>query len=188
MNELPVYAISMRSRPDRRVACETRFPGAIFIDAVDGRVLPDDPKVPNLTKGERGCFMSHMLALRRVARGVHARALIIEDDCGALDFSKISSVLRDLPVDADALAIGCNYIPPDAPRPTGSLVDFRGIDLYGAHCIMYTKDGAARACASSVPRSVPFDLWISRVLRMYACTPPQAFPVDMRDSDTQRVR
>lgn len=185
-----IYAISLASRSDRRRALERNFPRASIVDAIDGRTLPDDERVNTMTKGERGCFLSHIKALRMVAANPAPFSMVVEDDCDVLDMFRVAEAMREMPADCEALSLGCNYIPSSVRRVSKRLAALDSHALYGAHCIVYTRHGAQKAVqrASEEGCIMPYDLWISRVLRMYVSSPPIAFPRNVADSETQRIR
>ncbi len=204
-----ICVVSLLSRADRRRRLAEALGSRPYdvIDAIDGKTVRW-PYSTTLTRGEVGCFMSHMSALERVARADSADSawtLVLEDDASVppvdvLDRA-IDTLVHEAPSWCGAISLGCNAYPaatqtrPISPNLT-SFVDF---DLYGAHAIMYSRAGA-RAYLDAAKRelrdrggdiTVPWDLWISRsrASSLLVVHPePVVHPVDIHDSDTQRVR
>jgi hypothetical protein len=195
MTNLPVYIINLRRRPDRLHKCIVQFPAGtnpIVIDAVDGYTLENVPK--KFTKGEYACFLSHLKTLERIARDpVNAYALVLEDDA-VVDLPNIQTFLRTMPRRIGVVSLGCNGYPPPAQiiDIAPGIVAFDKYDLYGAHALLYSRQGA-RDCLRHVSMfgiTDPFDVWLtrSRATTVYIAKPSLASVRSLRDTDTQSTR
>jgi len=185
-----VYVISLQSRPDRLAACtaQLRAPAKV-VRAVDGHTLR--MCAPSMTRGETGCFLSHATALQRIADGPDAAALVLEDDCvlPAQWPERVAAVMASAPAGWGAIALGCNFVPPDAAP---GLIELGATDLYGAHAILYSQHGARAYLAAVRAHGFrePYDTWLSRcrAATLLVANPPIAKVRSTRDSDTQRFR
>lgn len=194
---VPVYVISLKSRPERLAACTAQLHGCDVrvIQAVDGRTLAMPTKTTSLTRGEVGCFLSHVAALQDIVAGESPMALVLEDDCVLrlpAQWPAIARAVAAAPAGWGALALGCNYIPADARSPAPGLIELGGADLYGTHAIMYTRAGAAAylAAVRAAGFTKAYDTWLSRcrVVPLYVVNPPIATPRKGERSDTQGIR
>lgn len=186
---LPIYIISLPHRKDRLKRCvqSNGIKEYRVIEAVDGSNLQ---RVPPLTAGELGCFASHLHALRSIAHGPDAMALVLEDD--AISRVPFHTLLRtiSMPANADVLSLGCHWFPKNTPDPQQRIFPLN-FDLYGAHAVIYSKEGARRILdrAPATPR-LAYDIWLSRVpgIRKYVVWPAAVDIADVNDTDTQRIR
>ncbi len=93
VQEIPVFVINLDRRPDRRDFMARQLDGMGVewerFPAVDAAAVPeaemaktfdlDDPII-RMGPGSRGCTLSHLEVMRRVAAGKAPAALVIEDD------------------------------------------------------------------------------------------------------------
>lgn len=197
---IPLYVINLKRRPDRlrRFAENVGRMDWHIVEAVDGRDVDLNGIRTRLTKGEIGCFLSHLKALDIISRGDDNYAIVLEDD-GFLPFPKshaqIQSVLSESSdTTFGAIALGCNaFSSANARRVTNRLYQFdASYDLYGAHAILYSKQGARAYLDDALANGFkePYDLWLSRsrAANLLVAYPPIATVQNIRDSDTQKTR
>lgn len=195
-DEVPVYIINLKRRPDRLEQCVAQFSHTrhiTVIEAVDGLNLRVSEDVSR-TRGEVGCFLSHLSALRRMLEDGVDHAIVLEDD--AIVLGDIRRLLDEVPDGFDVIALGPNAFPKDHARHVSpSLYTFVDYDLYGATGMVYSRAGAqklldlARA-SPSLPTEEPYDLWLTRnsAVTPLIAHPPLVKPRDLQDTDTQRTQ
>lgn len=108
----PIFVINLKTSRERREACERQLRRLgltpTFVEAVDGRKMSDAGiaavvdeegrlrRAPQpLSKGEVGCYLSHLAVLEKIVAEDIPQALVMEDDLLAGD---------ELPAILDALA------------------------------------------------------------------------------------
>lgn len=192
---LPVLIIALtRRRPERLAAALAQFadPGSVqVVEAVDGHDLDLSALETTLTKGEIGCFMSHLKALRVVASGSAPWALVLEDDARLrVSVASLEGVLAETPPGVDIVCLGANYLPPPAQmrRLSPRLVEFVDYDLCGAHAMLVSRQGARAVLAAANDFRTPYDVWVARTVRMAVAVPSLAVPANIQDSETQKTR
>lgn len=197
LESVPTYIINLKRRPDRLRAClahlKTRH-AAQVIEAVDGLDLKD-VGATKLTRGEIGCFLSHLKALDVIARGDAPWGLVLEDD-GRVDISRqgLASLIREAPRDVDVISLGSNAFPGGSHvrQVSDRLHEFIDYDLYGTHAMLYSRRGARALLHAARTRGfdIPYDVWLSRnsPVRLAVAHPPLARPADVKDSETQKTR
>lgn len=189
-NEVPVFVISLRRHTKRRERLAAQAKELRFVDAVDGSRL--DRAMPGLTRGEQGCFYSHVGLWLRLSNGTDSVALILEDDANIhlpRQWPGVLAAARAAPPDWDVLYLGHNNQrgKPGIRKAVG--------DVWGTHALLLTKRGADKlldAFAQTMTRDerlLPVDVWMSRVagLRRYCVLPAMVQPFDLSDSETQRI-
>lgn len=186
---MKMHGISLVFRVDRRESLLHMFPGLQVRDAI---IVPPGQDTHPLTRGEAGCFLSHREAIIAIANDPGSEPqMVVEDDCGPFQWSTVYTLLRHLPQDADVLSLGCNNTAMHFRQVAPGIVDPAGADLYGTHCLIYTSQGARNLKEKLLDLrnpTVPFDLWLSRNSRMYIAHPALAFPRNIGDSETQKIR
>lgn len=200
--EVPIYVINLKRRPDRLRACLSRLPKkkkkdvVTVIDAVDGRDLDTATWKTRLTRGEIGCFLSHLQALDIIAHGRAPYGLVLEDDA-VLDASiaHVQSLIQEAaPVGVDVIALGCNALPqePHIRQVSRRLVALVGYDLYGTTAMVYSKRGARKIlrAAQSTGFDIPYDVWLTKKCPavLAVARPSVAHPSNIKDSETQKTR
>lgn len=191
---VPVYIISLSHRGDRLKACLARHHHIVHprvIEGVNGSTLTV-PIPEKLTRGEVGCFMSHIKALRAIASSSAPYALVLEDDV-ILSFPECLAWIDKLPADWEVLSLGCNWEPETNDQVAPGLVRMNAQPLYGTQAILYSKAGARRIAERAMATGVSeaYDIWLPKSvphLQMYVNVPSQAGIVDVYDTDTQRLR
>jgi len=115
-SKIKVFLVSLEKDKERRDNL-----GIIpdFIFSVDGSKLDLDQlkkdgilsNTSTLTKGEIGCYMSHVELLKKAVMQKDKYVLILEDDAKIepYTFDKINDVLKEAPKDAELIFIGYNY-------------------------------------------------------------------------------
>ena len=191
-----IYIISLPHRQDRLRRCMRRnsqwmTANARVVSAVDGRRLRPQHGT-RLTPGERGCFMSHVKALRMIAEGSEDFGLVLEDDAILHDAWR-DSLHRELAAANDVTVLGCNWFPKKKKYAGISRGHDMTFDLYGAHAIVYSRDGAKRvlAEASTWDEAVPYDIWLSHTsphITKRVMWPSLASVENIGDTDTQGIR
>lgn len=163
----------------------------MFVDAVDGSKLQHADHHLGLTRGEVGCFLSHVGMWLRLSGGPHRMALILEDDANIRlpeQWHHVEAAMRAAPPDWDILYLGHNN------QGSGSPGVQRAVgDVWGTHAMLLTKKATTKLLehyGSVGHGGVPVDLWMSRVpgLRRYCVIPALVNPFDLNDSETQRTR
>jgi hypothetical protein len=205
---IPTYIINMKARPDRLASILVRVqtqPAPEIIEAVDGRTLK--PSATQLTRGEIGCFKSHLLALQKIAESTQPYGLVLEDDAVIQlpkSFDALRLVMEQAPPDWGALSLGCNYFPrkqPSAVQVSKRIYSLNGSNILGTHAILWKRE-AAQARLSEVTDPMfdfwlPWDLWLSvprSGMQLYVVHPPMAIPANFdplnpfADSATQSIR
>ena len=197
---IPIYVINLEKRPDRLRQFATRNRKVRWqrIDAVDGRNVDLGGVRTKLTKGEVGCFLSHLKALDVIARGQDDFAIVLEDDA-SITFPESFPIIERLLAEAlaimpgfGAIALGYNAFPGKTKRLSNALYASEGSsDMYGTHAILYSRRGAAAlvAAAQSKGFSDPYDLWISRTnaIDLVIAHPSLSAVQNYMDSDTQNI-
>lgn len=194
MPKVEVFYISLKHRTDRRARITGTWPKGRFVEAVDGRSLGTPHQT--MTKGEVGCFYSHLKALQAFIDSNAPMGLIMEDDCTLTPpvlAHNLPILLKEAPKDWGALSLGSNYIPPTAIKVSPHLVSLgHEGGLYGAHAIIYTRNAAVKYLKDAHKWGVtePWDLWVGKSLaaNMYVSDPYIAGVHDFEDTDTQRIR
>ncbi|WP_050928273.1 glycosyltransferase family 25 protein [Aestuariivita boseongensis] len=183
------------------------------IPAVNGRLLdldaqPDYSKAQTqsyfgreLSAGEVGCFLSHFKALRRFLETEARYALILEDDIVIRPGGE--AIWADLVTRLDDAAIsGWGFIDVGAPPHKLYTAVFpvaggHGNQLcrshyfsFGAHAILWSRQGAQMALKDGFPMNAPYDIflraWNARKDIGYALLEPP-FGVSGLDSDIEAV-
>jgi GR25 family glycosyltransferase involved in LPS biosynthesis len=204
-DQVPVFAISLARSTRRRARLLKQAEGVHIIDAVDGTLLVSPVQTqPNgereLTRGERGCFLSHVKAWK-AARATQADvSLILEDDANIKlpeQWPSILQLVRECPdTQWDIIFLGVNDNPIEtSPRVSPNLRKLQ-THAYGAHALLISRKGldallgayeADQLRAHGV--ELPLDFWITeQPLRMYWADPKLVEPFDVRDSETMRVQ
>jgi GR25 family glycosyltransferase involved in LPS biosynthesis len=121
MEQINIYVINLKRREDRLHSFYERinFPKEKIniITAFDGKNYQDEPEElkqlynrlsPRLNPGEKGCFISHMMAYKDIIKNNYNFSLIFEDDCYFCeDFNnKINMIINEMPKDTQILYIG----------------------------------------------------------------------------------
>lgn len=191
---MPVLAISLKRHAHRRARLASRAPEVAFVDAVDGLLLRRRPR--GITRGELACFYSHVGVWLHIVAAGDPVTLVLEDDADIRLpelWEDIREALSCAPPDLDVLFLGHNN---QHGRPG---VRPARADVWGCHAMLISRAGARKLCDAyadnegtdpATGNHLPVDVWMSRQrgLRLYCVLPSMVHPVDIDDSETQRVR
>ena len=200
-----VLAISLEREHRRRARLTAQAPCVEYVPAVDGATLPSPTKPQPVegererTRGELGCFLSHVRAWRRVVSFPDDPCVVVlEDDANVSlpeQWPDIMRAINSLPRGWDLLFLGVNNPDARAPRVAPGVRRLQG-DAYGMHAVVVSQK-AARAMLRRFSEvgmcdddglMLPLDIWVSRLpLAMYWADPALVTPFDIRDSETQRL-
>jgi GR25 family glycosyltransferase involved in LPS biosynthesis len=126
MEDINIYLINLKRRPDRLENFYKRynFPKEKInlINAFDGKNYENENEEgkqlynrlsSNLLPGEKGCFISHIMAYKEIIKNNNNFSIIFEDDCFFCeDFNdKINNVVNEMPKDTQILYIGGRFTP-----------------------------------------------------------------------------
>ena len=185
----PIFVINLATSPDRSQACAEQLTRLgltpTFLEAVDGRTMSDAEiaalvdetgrlkRAPQpLTKGEVGCYLSHLAVLEKIVGEGIDQALVMEDDLLAGEA---------LPAVLDAIAtkvlpryemIKLGISEPQTKPFTPILPLAAGAELVRHHNVVnsnlayiITKAGAARFLRYGRPIRYPVDVAMNRSWR-----------------------
>ena len=204
LTELPIFIINLKFRTEKLQKIlknvNGTFPDPVIIEAVDGRSL--NKTESTLTRGEIGCFKSHIMALTQFVSSGYPYGLILEDDAQIKlpdQFESIKNVVDKAPAGWGAISLGVNYdwMPPDSIQVSDNLYELNDGILLGTHAIIYTQEAARQLVREQqwIERwakedswySLPFDLWVVRPgspVRVFFVAPAIASQT-IKGSDTQ---
>lgn len=138
------YVISLKHADDRRQVLAANIPYTVDIfDAVDGHSLDENEVQPftSLSRGQIGCFMSHIRLWERIAGEDASTVCIFEDDVVVSD-DQAASNLR-LPVDADLMFLG-HCAEPVGEKVVGQERLHTSVYPRCTHAYLITKNAAKR--------------------------------------------
>lgn len=193
----PVLAISLRKAGSRRDRLTAQAPCVEYVLAVDGSTLPGGHE--RLTRGEQGCFLSHVRVWNRIASSSAEYTVVLEDDADITLPQQWPAIMRSiasLPRDWDLLFLGVNNPKSDSQHVAPG-VRVLEQDAYGTHAVVVRRSAALKLLRRfesvgmrEAPNGkfLPLDIWVSRLpLRMYWLEPALVRPFDTTDSDTIRM-
>lgn len=185
----PIFVINLKTSADRRTACAQQLARLgltpTFVDAVDGRKLSDEEisalvdeagrlrRAPKpLSKGEVGCYLSHLAVLEKIVAEDIPQALVMEDDL--LAGESLAAVLAAIagkalpPYEMIKLGISEPQVKPFTPiLPLAA-----GAELVRHHNVVnsnlayiITRAGAERFLAYGRPIRYPVDVAMNRAWR-----------------------
>lgn len=113
---LPIYVINLPDEVDRRSSIQKHLePHDLHIvEAVNGADLDQEAllkdAVRHMSKGELGCFLSHLKTWDALAQ-LNCWALVLEDDARGLDgwLESVKACLREAPTDAHIIFLNGPY-------------------------------------------------------------------------------
>jgi len=185
----PIFVINLKTSAERRAACDEQLRGAgltpTFVEAVDGRKLPDaeiaahvdEPgrlrRAPKpLSKAEVGCYLSHLAVLEKIVADNLPQALVMEDDL--LAGEELAAVLGALatktlpPYEMIKLGISEPQVKPFTPilplTATSTLVRHHNVVNSNLAYVM-TREGAERFLKYGRPIRYPVDVAMNRSWR-----------------------
>lgn len=186
-NQLPpIWVISLQRSTERRVYItqhlrDLNLPFE-FIDAIDGQTLtPEQLRLYSsaqtqyllnreLTAGEIGCALSHLMALRRIVDQKIPEALILEDDVVLTpDFLDVLGHRSNFPKDWELVLFGYTWGIPSywGRQPLGRerfAIKF-GRRVSGNFAYLVTQHGAQKVLAAAYPIRMPSDALTGGLIR-----------------------
>ncbi len=121
-----IYVINLKRRPDRLHSFYERinFPKEKInvITAFDGKNYENESEEEkqlynrlssNLLPGEKGCFISHIMAYKDIVKNNYDFSIIFEDDCYFCEdfINKINIIINEMPKDTKILYLGGRATP-----------------------------------------------------------------------------
>jgi len=194
------FVINRDTRPDRlRLFTRDIPPGVILhrVPAVElsaeeakALILPGS----NLTRGEVGCFRSHIGIWRRMVEERIPEALVFEDDANLsnVDLVKdLESCRKQLPPDWNVVFLGLNHHRVKAPINECFARQEPG--SYGAHAYLINLRGAGKVLRAVTNSGIsqPVDIFLSSDACDCVYFMMRANKIKQRnysDTDTQRLR
>ena len=163
-DKLEIYLVSLPKDQERRNHLNV-IPDYTY--AVDGSALNIEKIIYQknpLTKGEIGCYMSHVHMLKKALKSSSKYVMIIEDDVGPIDLNKMSSYIEQAPPDFDLLFLSYNYY---------EHFEYDKIKLvYGLQCyIVNTSNITAEKINSLFPITAPIDVILPSKFVSYIIKP-----------------
>jgi GR25 family glycosyltransferase involved in LPS biosynthesis len=195
--KLPAFVINRDSRPDRmhRFLSQKGLNGLNII-RIPATELPQDEMPPDmkLTRGELGCFKSHVRTWKRMVEERIPEALVFEDDAnlhGQSIIADVEACRSQLPTGWHVVFLGLNYFQKENDVNACFIKQKEG--SYGAHCYIISLQGAARILRSAEREgfTMPVDIFLSSGAcdcRYYLLRGNKVKPFDLSDTDTQRLR
>lgn len=115
-----------------------------------------------VTKGEVGCFLSHLSAVNAVSKSNADINIIFEDDATISSnlFFVLKDVIPTLPDDWDCLYLGRNKVNPETPEKSISPLLMQPSFSYQAHAIAWTKQAATKVMENIdeiMQNQIPYD-------------------------------
>lgn len=138
------YAISLKHAEDRRQTLPTNIPFNVEIfDAVHGYDLEESEiqQFSDLSRGQIGCFLSHLQLWEKIVRDDTGTVCIFEDDA-VISGDQAAKILR-LPVDADLVFLG-HTAESIGEKIVGEEPLHLSVYPRGMFAYMITKDAAKR--------------------------------------------
>lgn len=181
------YVISLESRKDRldKFLFSNKFTNIKVIEAIDGREVFNES---DLTKGEFGCYQSHVKAWKAFIESDYEYALIFEDDAHCADFNPDDLIhyMKDL----DILLLSHNYI--HLLKDSNTNLDYyQSFDYaHGATSYLISKESVKKLSKSCYPISGQLDFYITNIklFKVGILKNKLCIPFDLHDSDTQRFK
>ena len=174
---IPVHLINL-DRDTARLDAMSEQLDALGLAFSRIRAVDDAQQSSLLTRGEAGCYASHLIAMRRVAAS-GVPSLILEDDLEiSADLPQILRRLDRLPRGWDFLKLsqlgGHRSFPIGEISPGRQIIDYHRVP-WGAGAYVITPAGATRFLRWKVARTVPVDRDMRHVwkhgLRVYGIEP-----------------
>ncbi|KAJ3030820.1 hypothetical protein HDV00_008640 [Rhizophlyctis rosea] len=170
--------------------------GALHLERVSAVEISQEevPAGVHLTRGEVGCFMSHIRIWEKIVRGRIEEAVVFEDDVdiSSLDIGReIDDCRKELPSGWHVVFLGVNYFRTREDLSRCFLLQEEG--SYGAHAYFINLAGAARAlrAVQRMGITMPVDIFLSSKAcdcRYFLHRANKVRPSNLSDTDTQRLR
>jgi hypothetical protein len=177
-NSIEIYLISLPKDQERRNHLNVK---PDYIYAVDGSLIKDNNT--KLTKGELGCYLSHVHMLKKAIKSKNKYVMIIEDDVGHIDTSKLMDYINNAPSDFDLLYLSYNY---HEYFESYNQVTY----LHGNQCYIVNTDNITQQKIDSLfPIVDPFDCVVASKFKTYIIEPKVVdLGEDSNYSNTQNIR
>ena len=197
---VPAFVINRDSRPDRlqRFLNQRGLAGLEVIRFKAIEISPEEtPPVEaagRLTRGELGCFKSHMKIWHKVVNERIEEALVFEDDAnvqGVNIVKALGSCRSQLPQGWHIIFLGVNYFQKENDVNDCFVKQKQG--SYGSHAYMVNRSGAARLLRSVERNGItmPVDIFLSSPAcecAYFLLRGNNVKPFNLSDTDTQRLR
>jgi glycosyl transferase, family 25 len=213
-----IYYLNLAHRQDRKNALvrELQEQGINVekyvhrIEAVHGATLNLNTlrqngtlSAPNLTRGEVGCYLSHLAAWTRfLSRKDQKYAVIFEDDVTFINdpfVARLESAIQSLEsqnITFDILFLSRNYYgekihPGFWQGPTLAPDVYQPINIAGgAQSYVLSREGAQKLLDKAKPIHLPLDMMLFKYPNI-KCLSVKTFlakPRNLKDSETQKIR
>lgn len=194
---LPAFVINRDSRPDRwnRFLSQQGLKGLDVIRIPATEISLDEmPPGVKLTRGEVGCFKSHVRIWEKIVKERIPEALVFEDDAnlnGANINMEVEACRSQLPPAWHIVFLGLNYFHKENDVNTCFIKQKEG--SCGAHAYHINLRGAAKLLEAlkRTGFTVPVDIFLSSGAcncRYFLSRGNKVKPFDLSDTDTQRLR
>lgn len=196
--KIPAFVINRDTRPDRmqRFLSSARKQRGLDIVRVSATEVSSDdvPAGSGLTRGEVGCFMSHVGIWEMMIRNRIKEALVLEDDANLDGLDLVQDIERcrdDLPPGWNVVFLGVNHFELESIVNPCFLRQKEG--SYGSHALFINLMGAGRAYHVFKRRGIekPIDIFLSSgacECNYYLLSSNKVKQFDPSDTDTQRLR
>jgi len=170
-NNINVYLVSLEKDKERRKYLNIKPDYTYAVDGskLDINALKKDNIITNdctLTRGEIGCFLSHVHLLNK-AMDTNKYTLILEDDAKVPDdiINKIMKTIESSPKDFDILFLGYNYYE--------EYTTFKQINyLHGAQAYLINpKNMNKEKIKKLLPIKKPYDVVLPITFKTYIVIP-----------------
>lgn len=205
MDDIPIHVINLPKRTDRRYKVvkalhQAKLTNYTFINAIDGLTLDlssmerdglVDRTTRHLTRGECGCYLSHLSIFRDILNSNKELHLILEDDVQfARQFKQQLNELlvRITNVEWDIFYVGVTY----DGEIKGKFIDddlcFPTSLIWGTHAYIMKRNTVQNIINRLLPIDMPIDLKLTKLnLKLLTIVNPLA-RVTYADSDTQMIK
>lgn len=116
-DKLEIYLISLEKDISRRNLLYKQIQPDFYY-AINGKDI-DNNGISNLTRGEIGCYLSHMYMLKKVLTAKSDIVLILEDDAKLIlnteTTENILEISKNAPTDWELIFLSYNYYEPTEP-------------------------------------------------------------------------
>ncbi len=205
---IPIYVISLATDAERRARLAAQFDGLDlpfqFLDGVDGRCLSEktlEQAAPphrrrywsHLTRGEVGCALSHLAAIKKIAAGPDPFGAVFEDDVTiCFEFPQFIAELERDPPPFDVIWLAQSpkkkqrAVLPEIGELAGRQIRARVYLDYTAAAAIYTREAARRITDTINIIEAPIDHMLWRNHCVHGLRVVEAHPyVIEQDMDSQ---
>jgi glycosyl transferase, family 25 len=195
--KIAAFVINRDSRPDRwnRFISQKGLNGLNIIRLPATEISPNE-MLPDskLTRGELGCFKSHVRVWEKIVKERIPEALVFEDDAnlqGVNIITEVEACRSRLPAGWHVAFLGVNYFQKENDVNECFLKQKEG--SFGAHAYVITLGGAGKLLQAVGRKgfAMPVDIFLSSgacECRYFLFRGNKVHPFDLSDTDTQRLR